>query len=324
MFQNNKKSSDVSMLFLAADVGGTKTLIGLYHNMQCIREERYLNKDYQNLEEIIKKFLQNEKIEKACLAVAGPIIDQVCKMTNLSWVVSAKNIEEEFGIKKVMLINDMVAHAYGINESTKTFTLHQGKKKNGSKALIAAGTGLGEVPIFFDGYSYIPVASEGGHVDFAPRDELEIELLRYLKKEHEQVSYETVLSGIGMVNLYRFLIEQKGYPKASFSLEEASAEKICEQAKEYGCPTCRKVLSWFCSIYGAETANLTLKVMATGGVYIGGGIAPRILDELQEGGFLEAFFAKEGMKELLKEINIEIILNLNTALNGSFCCCYKK
>lgn len=316
------------MLFLVGDIGGTKTLLAIYRvvgkTVECVRQEKFQSRDHASLEEVIDLFLEKEKIQKACFGIAGPIVDQVCKTTNLPWVVSSKKISSRFKIPKVSLINDLTAHAYGLQGLTKKelVVLNKGKaEKRGNQCFVAAGTGLGEAPIFFDGKSLIPSGSEGGHADFAPRNEREVELFFYLRKQFGHVSYERVLSGRGLIHLYQFLIDQGYYKEKALVKKEGAEGDLAAVITEFGksgkCPACKEAIRWFCSLYGAEAGNFALKVLAIGGVFIGGGVAPKMIEEMRSGEFMEAFIDKGSFSPLLKKIPVYVVMDANTALKGA-------
>lgn len=323
------------MLFLAGDIGGTKTLLAIYESdgkkLNCVRREKYVSKDYPSLEKIIELFLTDEKITRACFGIAGPIENDICRATNLPWIVKGKEIAKQFKIPEVFLINDLLANAYGLKElsSKDLYILNEGERLQGvNQCLISAGTGLGEAPIFFDGQDLIPGASEGGHADFAPRNEREVELFLYLREKFGHVSYERVLSGHGMVNLYQFLIDKKYY-KETLSIQqemliEDPAAVISRAGIEKKCSLCEETIKWFCSLYGAEAGNLALKVFAVGGTFIGGGIAPKIIEEMKKGEFMRAFTDKGRFSSLLKNIPVYVVLDSNTALKGSAYFCLKQ
>ncbi len=324
------------MRFLAGDIGGTKTLFALYelkgNDLTEVRREKYVSHEHKTFDEIVELFLKGEKNlpHSACFGIAGPIENEVCHTTNLPWVIDSKKLCEKFNMEKVSLINDLKANAYGIKtlQTKDLYTLNKGvPNKNANQALISAGTGLGESPIFFDGKDYIPSASEGGHCDFSPRNDIEIELLKYLQKKFGHVSFERVLCGQGLVNLYQFLIDSK-HEKVdelvSRKLKEQDPAKVISELGLTGeCKVCARALSWFCSLYGAEAGNVALKVMSLAGVYIGGGIAPKILSELKKETFMKAFIDKGRFSNLLKNVPIYVILDADTALKGAAYYCQK-
>lgn len=319
------------MRFLGGDIGGTKTLLAIFREegdrLIIERQEKYISSDHKGLEDIIQKF-QTEKVGVACFGIAGTIKNGICRTTNLPWVVDAQKIATQFNINNVFLINDLQANAYGLKglSSKDLYTLNQGVESKGNRVLISAGTGLGESLLFFDGNDHVPLASEGGHSDFAPRDDLEIELFKYLRKQFGHVSYERVLSGQGLVNLYRFLIDG-GYEKEGIEVKE-QMENGVDQAvivSKFGIssedPACKRVLEWFCSLYAAEAGNLALKVVAMGGVFLGGGIAPKIIKAFKKEEFLKSFSDKGRFSDFLRDIPVHIVLEEQTALFGAsyFC-----
>ena len=320
---------NMKKMVLAGDIGGTKTHLALFEKgepRQSLISAKFKSAHYENLNQIIKEFMKNNEfdgIECACFGIAGPIQGRICKATNLPWIVDADLISKELDISQVFLINDLEATAYGINCLNKDefFSLNEGKVSKGNGALIAAGTGLGEAGLFWDGKVLTPFACEGGHCSFAPENELEIKLLIYLRKQYEHVSYERVLSGPGLYHLYRFVIDEK-LEKEKESVKKAfetidPPKVITEMGMKSACPACMRALDLFVSIYGGEAANLALKMLAVGGVFIGGGIAPKILNELREGSFMKRFIQKGRFTSLLLGIPVKVLLNENTALLGA-------
>lgn len=317
-------------MILAGDIGGTKTILAFFacdeERVVPVNERVFPSKQYGYFIEVLQEFLKDRRPEVriACFGVAGPVIDGRCEATNLPWTVDAGQISQHFGIASVSLLNDLEATAYGILGFTEKdySVLNQGQDKlQGNKAIIAAGTGLGEAILLWDGLHYRPSASEGGHVDFAPRNSIEIKLLEYLLKQYTRVSYERILSGPGLFNIYRFL-KDMGYGQEPSWLSEMLEKEdpgavISEMAFAGKADLCVRALDLFVSIYGAEAGNLALKVMATGGVYVGGGIAPKILEKLLNGTFMKAFLDKGRFSSFMKSIPIRVILNDKTALLGA-------
>jgi glucokinase len=315
-------------MIIAGDIGGTKTHLAIFEgkDFKIVREKKYQSKNHVSLSRILKDFfsLGNEKIDGVCLGIAGPIQDQICRATNLPWIINAKEIAREFKIEKVWLLNDLEANAYGTLclKPEDIFVLNKGViNGKGNAALISAGTGLGEAGLYWDGEKHRPFACEGGHSDFAPRDEEEIELWRYLRKKFDHVSFERVLSGPGLFNIYQFLVES-GKEKETESLKKEFADKdpprvIVDMALNKGEQICVRALEWFVSIYGSEAGNLALKFLATDGVYVGGGIAPNILKVMESGIFIRSFIAKGRFSSLLYSIPVKVILKENTALLGA-------
>lgn len=316
-------------MILAGDIGGTKTHLALFENQekrQWITDAKFKSAEFENLHSIVSEFLSAHpgfKIERACFGIAGPIQDGKCRATNLPWIVDAELISKDANIPHVFLINDLEANAFGIDclNEDEFFSLNEGKKNKGNAALISAGTGLGEAGLFWDKERYHPFACEGGHCSFAPENDLEIKLLRYLYKQYDHVSFERILSGSGLYHLYRFLIDE-GFEKEKESVKKAfettdPAKVITEMGMKNLCPACVRALYWFVSIYGSEAANLALKMLAIGGVFIGGGIAPKILKALSEGDFMKRFITKGRFTSLLLGIPVKVVLNEDTALLGA-------
>lgn len=313
-------------MYLAGDVGGTKTHLALYKEEEgkyvSVREEKYPSKNFPHFIDIVKEFLskRSEKIKRACFGIAGPIKNNVCKAMNLPWIIDAKEMQKELGIPSIALINDLEANAYGIKtlKEEDFFVLNKGILQNNyNQALISAGTGLGQAGLFWNKQEHIPFACEGGHADFAPRNQEEIELFSYLQRIYgPHTSYERVLSGPGLENLYRFLVESK--KEKSIEVKgESLAKSISEKGLTKTCPLCVKALDWFVSLYGSEAGNLALKMYALDGIYIGGGIAPKLLEKFKEPLFMQAFVAKGRLEKLLSQIPVKIVLNENTALLGA-------
>ena len=286
----------------------------------------YPSNEHGSLKEIVSKFLAQHqiKVAAACFGVAGPIKDGTAQISNLPWLVDSHVLASLLDLKEVRLLNDLEANAHGIAalESNDLVTLNEGSKNpTGNAALISAGTGLGEAGLYWDGNDYQPFASEGGHADFAPRDDLEIEMLSYMLTSCEHVSFERFLSGPGLVNIYEFLVQREDAEQPEWLREElANGSKgaiISKTAIENRDDVCVQALDMFVSIYASEAANLALKVLATGGIFIGGGIAPKIIEKLKAPAFLESFFAKGRMASLLKEIPVKVIMNDQAALLGA-------
>jgi len=314
---------------LAGDVGGTNTRLGLFEvvrgNPRLLSEKIYLSKNYKGLENILVDFLRGRKgIAAACLGVAGPVTEEVIIATNLPWWIDIQSLQKVLSLKKVEVINDLVANAYGISVLKKRDfeVLNVGKIKSGNQALISAGTGLGEAILFWDGKQYVPSPSEGGHIEFGPRNHPELELFHYLSDRFDHVSYERVLSGEGLFHIYQFLKDSKKFGDEPSWLtqkmkEEDPAEAISEMARLKKNGLCTKALDLFTSIYGAAAGNLALQVMAVGGVYVGGGIAPKIIWKLKDGTFIKAFKDKGRLSRIVAPIPVRVIMNEKTALLGA-------
>lgn len=311
-------------MILAGDIGGTNTRLALFESGKRVGDEKkFPSQKYDSLEAIIQEFLQGKKVGAACFGVAGPIRKGKSKVTNLTWTIDAAHVSKTLGIPKVHLLNDLEANAYGLSALKKEelFLLHGGQKQEGNQGLIAAGTGLGEAGLFWNGKEHIPFACEGGHTDFAPRDAKEIELFLYLRKKFGHVSYERVVSGPGLFNIFHFLIDT-GKEKWTLPLKEAMQEKdparvISEWGSQNKDRACVHALDWFISIYGAEAGNMALKFLALGGFYVGGGIAPHLIDQMKKGAFHSSFIGKGRFDELLESIPIWVVMNDNAALLGA-------
>ena len=318
-----------SEIVLAGDVGGTKTRLGLFEvtrgRLRLLCEKTFLSKKYKGLENILGEFLKGQKgIASACFGVAGPVTEEVIIATNLPWWIDIESLQKVLPLKKVEVINDLVANAYGISVLKKSDfeILNVGKIKKGNEALISAGTGLGEAILFWDGQQHVPSPSEGGHAEFGPRNHLELELFHYLSSYFDHVSYERVLSGEGLFHIYQFLKDSKRFgsePPWLFQKmkSEDPAEVISEMARLKQNKLCVKALDLFTSIYGAAAGNLALQVVAIGGVYIGGGIAPKIIWKLKDGIFMKAFKDKGRLSHIVVHIPVKVIMNERTTLLGA-------
>ena len=318
-----------SQLILAGDVGGTNTRLGLFEitrgRFRLLSEKTYLSKNYKGLENILVNFLKGQReIVAACFGVAGPVTEEVIVATNLPWWIDIQSLQKLLSLKKVEVINDLVANAYGISVLKKADfeILNAGKIRKGTQALISAGTGLGEAILFWDGKQYVPSPSEGGHAEFGPRNHLETELFNYLSDRFNHVSYERVLSGEGLFHIYQFLKDSKRFgSEPSWLSEEMKGEDppevISEMARLRKSKLCWKALDLFTSIYGAAAGNLALQVMAVGGVYVGGGIAPKIIWKLKDGTFMKAFKDKGRLSRIVAQIPVKVIMNERTALLGA-------
>jgi glucokinase len=317
-------------MILAGDIGGTNTRLALIEakneELQILFEETFPSRERMSLEAAIEEFLaaHSGELTRASFGIAGPVRSGRCEATNLPWVVDSKTVAKRLGLKHVGLINDLEANAYGIAvlQSKDFVILNRGARNaRGNKALISAGTGLGQAGIYWDGEGYRPFASEGGHVDFAPRNHLEMELLEYSIKRYRRVSYERLISGPGLVHVYRFLRDTGKGEEPPWLAEQMRQDDlapiISRLALNGKSRLCRQALELFVSFYGAEAGNLALKLMATGGVYLGGGIAPKIISGLKEPEFMNAFTAKGRMRPLLEDIPVKVIMNPKTALLGA-------
>ncbi len=317
-------------MILAGDIGGTNTRLGLFEitngRMNMAAAKSYSSREHDNLGEIVHKFVaaQPQRIEGACLAIAGPVKDGKVSTTNLAWTVDAVRLARELGLDSIELINDLEAIGHGLPQlgPDDLATLAPGAAQaQGNRAIIAAGTGLGQAGCYWDGRAHRPFACEGGHADFAPRNELEVELLHYLLGKFERVSYERVLSGSGLFELYQFLHHSgRGEEDAALTetiYQQAHPGPIVRAALDGRSQRCELALELFVSLYGAEAGNLGLKLMARGGIYVGGGIAPRIIERLRGTAFLAALTAKGRMKPLLESMPVHVILSDKVGLAGA-------
>lgn len=314
------------MKILAGDIGGTNTRLAIYENGERMKEKIYPSQEYHSLEMIVDEFLKEHKetVDRASFGVAGPVRKGMCQATNLPWVIDEAKIERDLKIHSVHLLNDLEAKAYGALtlKEDELLVLNPGDPSStGNRALIAAGTGLGEAGLYWDGEKYHPFASEGGHVDFAPRNHLEVELLSYLLHRFGHASYERVVSGPGIHLLYQFLTET-GRERSSLHVETAMKHGdppvvIFDWATKHRDPACVRALEWFLSLYGAEAGNMALQFLSLGGFYIGGGIARSLVKEMQSGAFLTSFFNKGRFESLLKSMPIYVIKARNASLIGA-------
>lgn len=348
-------------MILAGDIGGTKTNLALYdwttERVEPVREDSFHSADYKTLEEIVEEFLSAPptkppveddpvaesdvetgaeagkkpdlppeplKLTAACFGVAGPVIDNRCRTTNLPWVIEGAALAQRFDIPQVQLLNDLEATAHGILllRPDELVVLNAGAppKKKQALALIAAGTGLGECILYWDGTRYRPMPSEGGHTDFAPNSDSEIELLRHLRGSYLHVSYERIVSGPGLHAIYEYLRDTKKN-EPTWLAEKIKvgnpAAEIAEAGLKGQAEIAKQALDLFASIYGAEAGNLALKALTLDGVYVAGGIAPKLLKKLQDGSFMRGFTNKGRYKRLMGQIPVKVVTNDKTALLGA-------
>jgi glucokinase len=329
-----------SEYILAGDIGGTKCIIALFsidHNktgkhLVLLRTRRYPSASFPRLNTILRGFLLRETfpIQAACFGVPGPVHRDEVKLSNLPWSIHSQEIAEEFSIPSVHLINDLAANAHGITELKLSdfLTIQEGNLELGAsnRCVISPGTGLGEAGIYWDGKRHQVWACEGGHADFSPRSDLEIALLRYLTRQFGHVSYERIISGQGIQNIFNFLQSTGRIEPSPRVVEEMAEQHVAFQDAAYvvskyahagTCPVCVQTMEIFVGCLGAEAGNLALKVMATGGVYLGGGIPIRNAEYIKSSVFLHAFADKGRMGSLMKAMPIKIILNDQTALLGA-------
>lgn len=320
---------------LAGDIGGTKTNLAVFTSESGLRtplaEATFQSGDYPSLEALVLKFFSQvrTKVDHASFGVAGPVVNGHAKITNLPWVMDEAKLADTLDLSSVHLLNDLLAYAYAVPflSEKDLHVLNKGRMVSGGAiAVVAPGTGLGEAYLTWDGTAYRAYPSEGGHTEFAPSNALEDGLLQYLRERFEHVSYERVCSGSGLLNLYAYLRDSRYAEEPDWLAEQLvsahdRAPVIVQAAldKKRPCKLCQTVLNTFVDIMGAEAGNMALKVMASGGVYLGGGIPPRILSVLQSGPFMEAFKHKGRMSKLMEDIPVRVILNPKVALLGAAC-----
>ncbi|NSL86446.1 glucokinase [Chitinophaga sp. Mgbs1] len=316
---------------LAGDLGGTKTNLALFRSgegiLDIVREGKYASRDYANFTDIIQDFIsQGEGMppQRVCIGVAGPVVRGKVELTNLSRDLSEDDIRQATGIKSVALINDLEATAYGLAtlSPSQLTTLHRGAAdSNGNMAIIAPGTGLGMAGLFWDGQHHFPFPTEGGHTDFAPRTDLDILLLRYLQEKYDIASCERLISGPGIYTIYQFLRDVKGMEESA-ELGKAIADGdpaavISKAAQESRVAICVKTMELFVRYLARESCNLVLKMKATGGLFLGGGIPPKIAPMLETGEFYHHYLQGDRMAELLASVPIHIVNNDKSALWGA-------
>ena len=324
-------------MIIAGDIGGTKTNVALIETDgqqlgSTVVQKSYPSGKYGSLEAILAEFVAEhrppEAVTHACFGVAGPVAGGRVETPNLAWKVHDATLAETLGVERVGLINDLEATAYGVEvlKEAQLHTLNEGRAgQAGHRALIAAGTGLGMAGIFWDGAYYRPMASEGGHADFAPRDEREVALLRYLaEKFGGHVSAERVLSGPGLFNIYSFLRDTGASEEPEWLAEEIKGgdktAAVSKAALAGSAGIAVEALDMFAAIYGAVAGNLALTFKSAGGLYVGGGIAPKILDKLKDGAFVNAYKDKGRLSSLVESIPVHVILDDKTALYGAARC----
>ena len=318
-------------MLLAGDIGGTKTNLAVYTpegGLSPVAQGTFKSADYSSLKAVVEEFVAKAgvAVDRAVFGVAGPVVDGHSTATNLPWVSREETLREARGVEEVTLLNDLEATAYGVPNLPESdlALLNEATPRSGTKVVVAPGTGLGEAVLFYRDGKYYPQASEGGHADFGPTNLLELRLLRHLMGKFGHVSYERICSGQGIPNIYAFLKKNRlaeELPGMKKALREAADPTpiIVEKAMAGECELSIATLNTFVSILGAEASNLTLKVMATGGVYLGGGIPPKILPKLKDGTFMASFVNKGRFAEMLARVPVYVILNDKTALLGAAC-----
>jgi glucokinase len=318
------------VIVLAGDVGGTNARLGLVEvdarSARILRERRYASRDFPGLAPIVRRFCEEtaSRPDRSCLGVACPVVGDECTAPNLPWTIDARALADEIGIPRTAIINDFAAVAYGVEMLTPSdlVTLQEGHAAPGGPiALIGAGTGLGQAFLVWHGDHYRVLPSEGGHGDFAPSGELQTELLRDLRTKFNRVSWERLLSGAGLVNIYGHLLASASAPEQALVRGEMSREDPAAVVTRHGLARTDRLsersLELFCEIFGAQAGNLALTIVATGGVYLAGGIAPRIVERLSAGPFLHAFRDKGRLSDLLSRVPVHVIVSPSVGLLGA-------
>lgn len=325
---SSKRPANKITTVLAGDIGGTKTNLALFtiegdKISATLKEGSFKSQDYNSLTPILDEFLKGSTVPQAvCMGVAGPVLNGKVKLTNLVWEIDNREIAAHLALKDVSLINDLEAMAYGLamlNEKDTMLQQDGSVEASGNVAVIAPGTGLGQAGLFWDGKLYHPFATEGGHTDFAPRDKFDFELYEYLQYQFGHVSWERLVCGPGIYNIYRFLREEKKREQPNWLAEKISkgdAPAVISQ-NVANCELCKDTMQLFIRYLAFESANLVLKMKATGGLYIGGGIPPRILSLFDEYQFNQFFCGSGRMNLLLEKVPVKIILNTRSGLLGA-------
>jgi glucokinase len=318
-------------MILAGDIGGTRTRLAAFetegNRLKCVVEKTYKSQDHEGLAPVLAEFIKTEGIpvHSACLGVAGPVRGGRSKISNLSWIIDSHELAKQLKLSSVGLLNDLEAYAYGIDalDSKDFIALSEGSEDaEGNRAVISARTGLGVAGLYWDSFRHHPFACEGGHADFAPRNDLEMELLVYLQKRYGRISCERILSGPGIKNIYEFLRNAGKAEEPAWLREQLNEAKdmpalISKLALEGRAPICDQTLTIFVSVFGAHTGNCALNYMCTGGIFVGGIIAAKIAPKMQEPVFMESFLDKGRMAELLKDMPVKIVLNDDCGLMGA-------
>ena len=318
-------------MILAAEIGATRTRLAAFdtdgNRLQCVTEKIYPSQEHSSLAEILPQFIKGEGIpvHSACFGVAGPVRNGRSKISNLPWTIDAKELATQLKLPSVGLLNDLEAYAYGIDalESKDFITISEGSEDaEGNRAVISAKTGLGVAGLYWDGFRHHPFACEGGHADFAPKNELQTELLAHLRKKYGSVSFERVLSGPGIKHIYEFLRDAGKAEEPQWLREQLAAAPdqpamISKTALEKKAPICEQTMSIFVSVFGAAAGNCALQYMTTGGIYLGGTIAAKIQEKMKAPEFIQAFLDKGRMEALLKDMPVKIIANDDCGLLGA-------
>lgn len=328
-FSNRKLNENFKGVILAADIGGTKANLALYSlkfdTLEPIIEKSFTTKKYSSFFELFHSFKTEDlpPIDSICLGVAGPVLEGRVSGTNFSWNIDEKEIQQKLGVKRVSVINDLEANAYGLAglKEEDFENIKEGDRNKGNAAIVSPGTGLGEAGLYWDRKAFHPFATEGGHCDFSPRNEYDIAFLQHLQKEYGHVSWERILSGIGIFNIYKFLIQYKKIEEPKWFKEriknEDPAAVINSSAKEGNYPAATETLNLFTRYLAVETGQVALKFKATGGIYIGGGIVPKILHSFNKEVFIKNFLDVNRMNPLLEKIPVKLIVNQHAPKLGT-------
>jgi glucokinase len=318
-------------MILAGEIGATRTRLAAFqtqaNQMQCIVEKIYPSQEHGAFSDIMNDFIRTEgvPVHSACFGVAGPVRAGTSKISNLDWTIDSRRLAAQLNLPFVGLLNDLEAYAYGVDglPSKDFVTLSQGAEDSeGNRVVISARTGLGIAGLYWDGFRHHPFACEGGHADFAPKNQLEMELAKFLRRKYEHVSCERILSGPGIRNIYDFLRDSGSAQEPAWLNQQMGDAKdppalISQLALEHKAEICERTMALFVSVYGSETGNCALKFMATGGVFIGGSIAARIVPLMQQPAFMNSFLDKGRMKSLLSDMQVKIIVNDDAGLIGA-------
>jgi glucokinase len=318
-------------MILAGEIGATRIRLAAFetegNRLQCVVEKIYMSQQHDGLAGVLAQFVKTEGIpvHSACLGVAGPVRAGRSKISNLPWVIDAQEVARQLRLNSVGLLNDLEAFAYGIDglDSKDFIPLSEGAEDaEGNRAVISAKTGLGMAGLYWDGFRHHPFACEGGHADFAPRNDLQMELLAYLQKKYGRISCERILSGPGIKNIYDFLRDAHKAEEPDWLREQISAAPdppalISRMALEGKAAICDQALTIFVSVFGAETGNCALHYMSTGGIFIGGSIAAKIVPKMKDPVFLESFLDKGRMEAILRDMPVKIVANDDTGLIGA-------
>ena len=321
-------------MILAGDIGATRTRLAAFetegNRLQCVVEKIYMSQDHSGLSEILTQFIRTEGIpvHSAAFGVAGPVRSGRSKISNLPWIIDSRELAKQLKLNSVSLLNDLEAYAYGIDalDSKDFITLSEGSEDaEGNRAVISARTGLGVAGLYWDGFRHHPFPCEGGHADFAPRNDLQMELLAYLQKKYGRVSCERILSGPGIKNIYDFLRDAHQAEEPIWLREQLNSAAdppalISQLAIEGKAPICDQTLSIFVSVFGAETGNCARHYMTSGGIFIGGSIAAKNVAKMKDPVFMQSFLDKGRMETLLKDMPVKIILNDDCGLIGAARC----